>query len=85
MIYKIINNLSPDYLNDFVTMYSPNSNISLRSDNDYFKVVQTSYRNTLQYAMINNWNTLPYDLRASDSVDAFKKQLKTYYFNLAFS
>ena len=38
MVYKIINNLSPDYLNDFITMHFPNSNIGLRSDSDYFKL-----------------------------------------------
>ena len=84
MVYKIINGLAPDYMNDLIIMDSPSSNIYLRSDNDYFKVMQTGYENTLQYAMIKNWNTLPYNLRSSENIYIFKKQLKTYYFNLAF-
>ena len=85
MVYKIINGIAPTYLNDFIVMDSPSSNIYLRSDNDYFKAVQTTYENTLQYTMIKNWNILPYDLRSSENIDIFKKQLKTYYFNLAFT
>ena len=31
-----------------------------------------------------NWNDLPYDIRACDSVNAFKRKLKTHLFNLAY-
>ncbi|KAF7652012.1 hypothetical protein LDENG_00102600 [Lucifuga dentata] len=31
------------------------------------------------------WNSLPLDIRTVDTVDAFKKKLKTYLFQAAFT
>ena len=83
MVYKIINNLAPTYMNDFVVLHFP-SEFSLRSNNDNLMIVQTMSQNTIQYVMIKNWNCLPYYLRSSESLDIFEKQLKTHYFTLAF-
>ena len=33
---------------------------------------------------IKLWNSLPENLRAAETVDVFKKRLKTHLFNLAF-
>ena len=83
MVYKILNGLAPSYMNDFVVLHFP-SEFSLRSNNDNLIISQMSYRNTIQHAMIANWNCLPYHLRSLESLITFEKQLKTHYFTLAF-
>ena len=82
-VYKILNGLAPSYMNDFVVLHFP-SEFSLRSNNDNLIISQMSYRNTIQHAMIANWNCLPYHLRSLESLITFEKQLKTHYFTLAF-
>jgi len=32
-----------------------------------------------------NWNDLPFDIRACDSINVFKHKLKTHLFNIAFA
>ena len=32
-----------------------------------------------------NWNDLPFDIRACDSVNVFKRKLKTHLFNIAYA
>ena len=60
------------------------SHRELRSNNDFLIAQQTTYENSIQYAMIRNWNSLPYDIRSLTSLDTFKSKLKTFYFNAAF-
>jgi len=36
-------------------------------------------------ASLSVWNSLPQSLRLIDDHEQFQKQLKTYYFNVAFS
>ena len=62
-VYRIINGLAPNYLNDLVVL-RPMSRINLRSNNDDLQIVHTPYVNSLQHALIRNWNLLPNQLRA---------------------
>ena len=38
-----------------------------------------------QFSGLNIWNDVPYEIRCLTDIEVFKKSLKTYYFNLAFS
>ena len=80
-VYKIINQLSPSYLNNIVQL-KPMSIRNLRSNNDNFILLQSCYSNSIEYAMVSNWNELPYSIRTCSSLKSFKKQLKTHYFNV---
>ena len=82
-VFKILHHISPKYLDDFIYLRFP-SEMNLRSDNDDLKVEQVVHNKTLQYAIIHNWNELPYAIRCLTSLEDFKKNLKTYYFNCAF-
>ena len=84
-VYKIINGLSPVYLNNLVTQAIPAEH-NLRSNVDNLKLQQTqSGVKTIQHQMVQNWNCLPYDIRSSTSIHTFKRNLKTHYFNIAFA
>ena len=64
---------------------------SLRNDNDYFLLEVpnvSNYRQTeraFSFAAPILWNKLPYDIRTCSDINKFKKDLKTYYFNMAFN
>ena len=85
--FKILNNLSPDYLKDTVHVKLPNIDGStrlLRSTLDFYKVELPKHNNTYEYTMAKHWNNLPINIRSCTNVEIFKKSLKTHYFNLAF-
>jgi hypothetical protein len=83
-IYKALNDLAPLYIADLLTK-KPKSSRSMRSDEKKLLVVPRSQ--TVRYGDRNFknvgpalWNMLPDEMRSCDSVDSFKRQLKTYLF-----
>ena len=87
LAFKILNNISPDYLKDIICFKIPNFDSNyrlLRSTLDFYKVELPPQNNTLQYIMALHWNSLPINLRLHTNVEYFKKDLKTHYFTLAF-
>ena len=89
MTYKCINNLSPPYLTNTIELKRDSSK-SLRIDNDYFNLKvppipgYTQTQRAFKYASPEVWNSLSYQLRSCDNIDAFKKDLKTYLFKQYF-
>ena len=90
LVFKCINNLAPKYLKDLISLRDT-KNISLRLDNDFFILKIPSPVNfnrtegAFQYNGPKVWNSLPYVIRSIGDINNFKKCLKTYYFNIAFS
>ena len=82
--FNVINGLSPNYLMDLVVL-KPQQSRNLRSNSDTFILWKTPDCTPLQRNIIENWNSLPYDLRSLSSDITFKSNLKTYYFNIAFN
>ena len=82
-VFKIMNNLSPDYLAHIVQPVIRNRG-NLRSSSDSLILELPNCNKCLQYNIIKHWNALPLELRASTSVELFKKSLKTYYFIQAY-
>ena len=87
--YKCINNDNndaPSYLVELVSVRQPNPYRDLRRDSDIFLLDYKNpeaqdYRNrSFSYTAPNFWNNLPFSVRNSSSVDAFKSSLKTFYF-----
>ena len=42
-------------------------------------------RLNLRSGAAKNWNDLPYDIRACDAVNSFKRKLKAHLFNIAYA
>ena len=81
LVYKALNGIAPQYISDMMTFSTP----KLRNDRDSLILELPSRKeNTLYYQMCMYWNALPLNIRRSDSMACFKKNLKTLYFNNAF-
>ena len=87
MVYKSLNNKSPIYIQELIKLREPNLNTFLRIDKDklilaYTAPAKQDYKNrSFSYAAPQLWNTLPYNIRDSQSVSVFKTNLKTFYFS----
>ena len=66
------------------------NNHNLRKDNDFFMLSQSSPPNlsktqgAFSYYGPSVWNNLPYSIRCQNNIVAFKSQLKTHFFQLAY-
>ena len=88
--FKCIHGLAPPYLCDLVSRHVPTR--ALRSaDRELLAVPPSSARalktfgeRSFALAGPRLWNALPRELRQLESVDTFKKQLKTHLFRLAY-
>ena len=83
IVYKILNNLAPEYFNSFAQPVTRNRE-NLRSASDQLLLQLSKSNKTLRYHLINNWNSLPYELRSIPTVEQFKTSLKIFYFRLAY-
>ena len=88
LVYKAINGFSPSYISNLLSFCS--SSYSLRSCSN--KLLQVPGSKLKSYgdqrfsiAGPKLWNSLPASLRNADSLNYFKKHLKTYLFHKAFS
>ena len=86
MAYKCLNNSSPKYLQELITIRKPNKNRALRIDTDKLLLIEKTpnkqnYRNRgFGHTAPLFWNKLPHNIRNSPSVSSFKTNLKTYFF-----
>ena len=84
--FKILNNLSPVYLQNVICFKIPVIGTRLlRSSLDFYQVELPRQRDTNEYIMAEYWNALPINIRLLHDIDIFKRDLKTYFFTLAFS
>ena len=78
----------PDYLSEVLTVYSPNRNLRSSSDCRLLLPKQSKKKTcgnrSFSYAAPYVWNSLPYSLRHSKSLNQFKKSLKTFLSRNAF-
>ena len=87
IVYKSLHSLAPRYIMDMLVRYTPGRH--LRSTNTELLVVPKArtrrYGGTAFCVYAPRlWNTLPESLRMAETLEAFKRDLKTYLFNLAF-
>ena len=85
LIYKIINKLTPNYLNDLCLSYvSQHTNYNLRTSNDLnLPAPRTErFKNSFLYSTISSWNSLPMSIRSSLSLASFKKKLLHQRFSI---
>ena len=83
-----MNGVGPSYLSD-ILVKKPLTR-TLRSSADGLlllvpRVKTESFgKRSFQYAAPSVWNSLPLSVRNSQSIDIFKKTLKTHFYGLAF-
>ena len=89
IVHRCEHGTAPTYLRSMLTQYVPKRN--LRSSNDIaVKLVvpgvnqKTVGNRAFSTAGPQIWNELPSSIRVIESIDVFKKKLKTYYFECAF-
>ncbi len=87
LAYKALNDLAPAYLTNLLSRYNPTR--SLRSQNSGLLVVpriakSTKGGRTFSYLAPKLWNSLPENVRGSDTLSLFKSRLKTHLFSQAF-
>ena len=85
--FKALNNLAPSYVSNLLHLYTPNR--LLRSSSKFLLQVPPSNLKTygdraFSVCAPKLWNCLPYHIRCSPSVSAFKPSLKTYFFKRYF-
>ena len=75
------------YLQELISLRKPNKYITLRKDTDKLLLEHKTpekqdYKNrSFSFAASNFWNQLPLKIRESQTVQAFKTNLKTFYYN----
>ena len=86
--YKALNDIAPGYLKELLHVYVPGRS-NLRSSSKFLLTVPRSRLvscgdKSFSVAAPSLWNSLPLHIRLAQSVDSFKKLLKTYLFQMAF-
>ena len=82
--FKVIHGLTPDYLSELITIRTP-SRYNLRSNDEILlvppkvKTLQTLGDRAFEGAAPKLWNSLPNEIRNAQTVEDFKKLLKTLF------
>ena len=86
LTYKCLHGRGPAYLSSLLKDYCPDR--TLRSSNMILLQVSKTNKKfgdrAFSVAGPTLWNSLPYELRSCESINIFKKQLKTYLFKQAY-
>ena len=84
MMYKIVNNMVPEYLSSHFVLRSDTLTYNLRDSDGTLAIPQprTNYcKRSLSYSGVVLWNSLPLNTRQSLSLNEFKSKLKNYDFD----
>ena len=87
LTYKLLNSSQPHYLSDSLQFYQLERN--LRSSNQQLLIVvrlQTvTASRSFKHSSVSVWNSVPPDIRSTDTLPSFRRQLKTFLFKAAFT
>ena len=88
LAFKALNGLAPPYLSDCLDKYVPGrplrslgAGLLTEIDVNGKKYGEAAFASYVPYI----WNLLPPNIRLATSVDVFKTQLKTHFYNIAFN
>ena len=90
LTYKLLHGQGPGYLQDFLHYKHSNSSRSLRSpmDQSLLEIPRTKCKTfatrSFSVAAPTLWNNLPKDLRESNTLLSFKRNLKTHLYKETF-
>ena len=87
LTYKCMQNVAPSYLCDLIKPYEPSR--TLRSIDQKLLIIPRTHTKTLgtksfYFSAPTVWNSLPLEIRNSETTDIFKQNLKTYLFTMYF-
>ena len=80
LTYKALNNMTPEYITKLLTPMSQTHSLNLRSGENgtlYVPLSRTTvYSGAFSCSAPRLWNSLPYAIRKSESLNTFKKSIK---------
>ena len=82
MMFKIYNQLAPDYLSDMFIRSNERHNYSLRNSDTNFILPfphTEAGKRRFSYHGAHLWNSLPSDIKAAPSIDSFKDRINKYF------
>ena len=83
MTWKALNNESPTYMHDLLTLSA--SNLNLRSNHQMLLKIPRSHTKYGERAFSSMapalWNSLPYQLSSAKNNEMFRNKLKTHLFH----
>ena len=88
LIFKCLHNLAPIYLQNIIEPYQPSRNLRSSSHN---LLVQKRYHyktvgeRSFSFYGPQLWNSLPSHLRSIENFTTFKRELKTYFFEMYYT
>ena len=79
LVFKVLNNLLPEYLND-ILLLNQAASYNLRSANSIsHPLVKSRYtKNTFQYVAVNVWNNIPVNIRNKTKLASFRHTYRNY-------
>ena len=83
IVYKCVEESAPSYLQDLLSLQQHKRTLRSSSDPLLLKIPRTRLKageKSFSFFGPSTWNSLPYEIRNSPSLDTFKKQLKTFLF-----
>ena len=87
LTWKALNGLAPSYIKQLLTPYSPSR--TLRSSSKFLLCTPKTFSTYGDRAFSSSapklWNSLPYDIRCTNSLSGFKSTLKTYLFKSSYN
>ncbi len=85
LTYRALHGLAPEYLTELLTVYTPRRNLR-SSDSGLLIIPLTRLRSMGDQAFSSVapklWNSLPSEIRQSESFSVFKSSLKTFFSGL---
>ena len=87
LTFRALQGEAPQYILEMLTPYSPVRTLR-SSDQNLLKVPRIKFKTrgerSFQFVAPSLWNSLPSSLKTAETVDIFKKGLKTLLFRKAF-
>ena len=89
LCFHVISGTAPTYLSELFSIYVPSRPLRSSADDRTFRVPALYNRQkhggrAFSFSAVQTWNSLPYSIRHSPSLDSFKTNLKTHLLTLAF-
>ena len=88
LCYNCLNSTASDYLTELLRIRKPTRQLCSSSNTSTLCIptVRTHSlgQRSFSYAVLTVWNTLPYEIRSSNTISSFKSSLKTYLFQQSY-
>ena len=89
LVFKCLNGVGPSYLSELLVKKPITRNLRSSADDNLLLIprvrTESFGKRSFKYAAPSVWNSLPQQIRNSQSTDIFKKRLKTHFYFVAFS